>query len=85
MYDPGFRNVRFVYIVRTETTDFERECVLTHKNSLELLASNPPKCQSPLLELYYKENQERFLIKKGKQNVFTKIHSRLRLYYPPSS
>jgi hypothetical protein len=51
MYDPGFINVRFVYIVRTETTDFERECDANHKNSLRILVSNPPKCQSPVLGL----------------------------------
>ena len=51
MYDPGFINVRFVYIVRTETIHFERECDANHKNSLQILASNPPKCQSPVLGL----------------------------------
>jgi hypothetical protein len=51
MYDPGFRNVRFVYIVRTEITNFERECDANHKNTFRILTSNPPKCQSPVLGL----------------------------------
>ena len=51
MYDPGFRNVRFVHTVSPDTFNFERECVLSHKNSLRILASNPPKCQSPVLGL----------------------------------
>ena len=51
MYDPGFRNVRFVHTVRPYLSRFERECGATHKNSLQILASNPPKCQSPVLGL----------------------------------
>jgi hypothetical protein len=56
MYDPGFINVRFVYIVRTDGANSERECDANHKNSLIILASNPPFCQSPLLCLKYKES-----------------------------
>jgi hypothetical protein len=51
MYDTHILNVRFVYIVRPYINDLERECGVTHKNSLTILASNPPKCQSPLLGL----------------------------------
>ena len=51
MYDPGFRNVRIVHTVRPYHSRFERECDLTNKNTLQILASNPPKCQCPVLGL----------------------------------
>jgi hypothetical protein len=64
MYDPGFRNVRFVHTVRPYYSSFERECDPYHKNTLQILASNPPKCQPPLLCLKYKESKK-VLLKKG--------------------
>ena len=48
--------------MRTEIINSERECDLTNKNSLTILASNPPKCQSPLLGLYYKNKTKGKLI-----------------------
>jgi hypothetical protein len=63
LYDPEFINVRFVYIVRPYIINFERECDANHKNSLTILASNPPICQSPLLGLLYKESKKVLLRK----------------------
>jgi hypothetical protein len=48
-------------------------CDAYHKNSFPTRPRLSLICQWSMLDLQYKENQERFLIKKGKQNVFTKV------------
>jgi hypothetical protein len=51
LYDTHIWQCPFCPIVRPYAYGAERECDATHKNSLEILASNPPKCQSPSVEL----------------------------------
>jgi len=64
LYDTHLKICPICPIERPYGYDLERECGVTHKNTLQILASNPPKCQSPLLGLYYKESKK-LLLKKG--------------------
>ena len=58
MYDTHYTRCPFCPIVGTDDTWLERECDTTHKSFLPTRPRYPPKCQSPVLFLYYKNKRK---------------------------